>query len=165
MTGMSSGRCDRTRALLSRRLDGALTDVESRAVARHTARCAACRAFAEQSRWVTEALRAAPLEELPRPLELSPVRRRRISRRVAGSAVSVAATVVVAIGGWAVGTTANQEVTGTLAAPGGAAPGTVFGDGLRALKVDALRAGELPILPTATAPPQHLKPARPASDF
>jgi len=164
MTGMSTRRCDRTRALLSQRLDGTLSEVESRAVARHTAACAACRAFAEQSRWLTEALRAAPLEPLPQAFELSPVRTGRLSRRILGSAASVAATVVVAVGAWAVGTTANNEVPGDLAAPGGAAPGTVFGDGLRAIKVDALRAGALPILPPA-ATREHTKPARPASDF
>jgi len=46
----------------------------------------------------------------------------------------------------------------------GAAPGTVFGDGLRAIKVDALRAGELRILPPASTP-RSVKPVRPASDF
>ena len=51
---------------------------------------------------------------------------------------------------------------GDLAAPGGAAPGTVFGDGLRAIKVDALRAGELPILPTAA--PRSVKPVRTVGD-
>jgi predicted anti-sigma-YlaC factor YlaD len=161
---MSTRRCDRTRALLSQRLDGPLTEVDSRAVARHTAGCAACRAFEAQSRWLTDELRAAPLEVLARPLEISPVRVGRLSRRVVGSAVSLAATVVVAVGGWAVGTTANHEVPGNLAAPGGAAPGTVFGDGLRAIKVDALRAGELRILPPAS-PQRSVKPARPASDF
>ena len=164
MTGMSTRRCDRTRALLSQRLDGALTEVEVRAVARHVASCDACRAFDEQSRWVTAALREAGLEPLPRPLEISPVRVGRLSRRVLGSAASVAATFVVAVGAWAVGTTANHDVSGDLAAPGGAAPGTVFDDGLRALKVDALRAGELRILPSAP-PPRSVKPARPASEF
>ena len=88
----------------------------------------------------------------------------RFTRRVVGGAASVAATVVVAVGAWAVGTTANHDVSGDLAAPGGAAPGTVFGDGLRAIKVDALRAGELRILPPASTP-HSVKPARPASDF
>ena len=88
----------------------------------------------------------------------------RFTRRVVGSAASVAATVVVAVGAWAVGTTANHDVPGDLAAPAGAAPGTVFGDGLRAIKVDALRAGELRILPPASTP-RSVKPVRPASDF
>ncbi len=139
-----------------------MAEIESRAVASHTAQCAACRAFEEQSRWFADQLRAAPFELLSRPLEISPVRAGRLTRRVVGSAASVAATVVVAVGAWAVGTTANHEVPGDLAAPGGAVPGAVFGDGLRAIKVDALRAGELPILPTAA--PRSVKPARPASD-
>ena len=78
-----------------------------------------------------------------------------------GREVAVA-TVVVAVGAWAVGTTANHDVSGDLAAPGGAAPGTVFGDGLRAIKVDALRAGELPILPPAA--PRSVKPVRTVGD-
>ena len=86
----------------------------------------------------------------------------RFTRRLVGSAASVAATVVVAVGAWAVGTTANHAVSGDLAAPGGAAPGTVFGDGLRAIKVDALRAGELPILPPAA--PRSVKPVRTVGD-
>ena len=164
MTGMSTRRCDRTRALLSQRLDGALAETDARAVARHVASCAACSAFESQSRWVAHELRAAPYEALPRPVEISPVRAGRFTRRIVGSAASVAATVVVAVGAWAVGMTANHDVSGDLAAPGGAAPGTVFGDGLRAIKVDALRAGELAILPAATSP-HSVKPARPASDF
>ena len=164
MTGMSTRRCDRTRALLSQRLDGALAEMDSRAVARHVASCAACRAFDEQSRWVSDQLRAASFEPLPRPIQISPVRAGRFTRRVVGSAASVAATVVVAVGAWAVGTAANHDVPGDLAAPAGAAPGTVFGDGLRAIKVDALRAGELRILPPASTP-RSVKPVRPASDF
>ncbi len=160
MTGMSTRRCDRTRALLSQRLDGALTDIESRAVARHVVGCAACRAFEEQTRWVTAALRDAELEPLPRPIDISPVRVGRVSRRALGGVASVAATFVVAVGAWAVGTNANHGVSGDLAAPGGAAPGTVFGDGLRAIKVDALRAGELPILP----PARSVKPVRTVAD-
>lgn len=163
MTGMSTRRCDRTRALLSQQLDGTLTEIQSRAVSRHTNRCAACCAFEAQVRWLTHELRGAPLEPPGRSLDISPVRVRRISRRVVGSAASVAATVVVAVGAWAAGTTANGEVTHDVAVPGGAAPGSVFGDGLRAIKVDALRAGALPILPP---PPRHdLKPARPVNDF
>ena len=165
MTGMSTRRCDRTRALLSQRLDGALSDVESRAIARHIARCAACRAFDAQSRWVTDELRGCAA----RGAHPTARRSRRSAaavcpRRLVGSVASVAATVVVAVGGWAVGTTANSDVPGDLAAPGGAAPGTVFGDGLRALNVDALRAGELRILPATPRSP-HVKPARPANDF
>jgi anti-sigma factor RsiW len=164
MTGMSTRRCDRTRALLSQRLDGAISELESQAIATHTAGCAACRAFEEQSGWLTDELRAAPLEVLTRRLDITPVRLGRFSRRAVGTAASVAATVVVTVGAWAVGTSANTDVTGELAAPGGAVPGAVLGDGLRAIKVDALRAGELPILPAAPRP-HNVKPARPATDF
>ena len=88
MTGMSTRRCDRTRALLSQRLDGTLAEMDSRAVARHVTSCAACRAFDEQSRWVAHQLRAASLEPLPRPIEISPVR----AGRSCSSPVTLAAS-------------------------------------------------------------------------
>ena len=80
MTGMSPSLCDRTRALLSERLDGAISEVERRRVARHTSTCPACRAFEERSRWLADELRAAPLEALPRPVVVSPRRGRDVSR-------------------------------------------------------------------------------------
>ena len=165
MTGMSTRSCDRTRALLSQRLDGALTEVESRAIARHTAGCAACRTFETQVLWLTDELRGAALEPLGRPLAISPVRVRRLSRHVVGGAASVAATVVVAVGAWTMGTSANTEVAGDGAGPRGAAPGAILVDGLRAIKVDALRAGELQILPPSPPPRHNVKPARPVNDF
>lgn len=163
MTGMSTRRCDRTRALLSQRLDRVLTEIEDRAVARHVAGCTGCRAFAEQVAWLTETLRAAPLEDAARPVVVSPVRTGRVSLRVVGRVASVAATVVVTVGAWAIGTAANTEAPGEPVAPRGVVPGTVLDDGLRAIKVEALRAGELPILPPA--PPTYgMKPARSVDD-
>jgi anti-sigma factor RsiW len=100
---MRPSRCDRTRSLLSQGLDGAISEVERRATARHIARCADCRAFEAQSRWVTEELRAAPLLELPRRVVLTPVRTHRISSRLVGNVASIAALLAVSVGGWATG--------------------------------------------------------------
>ena len=163
MTGMSTRRCDRARALISQRLDGAVSEIEARAIARHTAACAACSAFEAQSRWLSEELRAAPLEEIPRPVVVAPVRARRIPSRLVGNAASIAALLAVTAGGWAVGLGTSQEVSGEFSAPASTSPSAVFGDGIRALRVDALRAGELPILPQIP-PPHSVKPARPATD-
>ena len=163
MTGMSARRCDRTRALISQRLDGAVSEMETRVIARHTAACAACSAFEAQSRWLSEELRAAPLEALPRPVVIAPVRAHRIPSRLVGNVASIAALLAVAVGGWTVGLGASKEPSGEFTAPASISPSEVLGDGIRALRVDALRAGELPILPET--PPSHsVKPARPATD-
>src|SRR6188472_4558945 len=157
MTGMRPSRCDRTRSLLSQGLDGAISEVERRATARHIARCADCRAFEAQSRWVTEELRAAPLLELPRRVVLTPVRTHRISSRLVGNVASIA----VSVGGWA---TSMSLATGSSA--NRAVPplrDSVNVDALRALHVEALRAGQLPMLPE-TRPPANVKPPRPADD-
>ena len=163
MTGMSSRRCDRTRALISQRLDGATTELEARSIARHTAACPSCRAFEAQSAWLSGELRAAPFEEMSRPVVVAPVRVHRVPSRLVGNVASVAALLVVAVGGWAVGLGASKEASADFAAPASTSPSAVFGDGIRALRVDALRAGELPILPQT--PPSHsVKPARPPTD-
>ena len=160
MTGMSPSLCDRTRALLSERLDGAISEVERRRVARHTSTCAACRAFEERTRWLADELRAAPLEALPRPVVVLPSRARRLSSRTLGNAASAAALLVVVVGGFVVGTDASVEPPNELGVTSGAGAEYALSDPLRALRVDALRAGELPILPE-TGPAPAVKPARP----
>ena len=160
MTGMRPSRCDRTRSLLSQQLDGAISEVERRSVALHLERCSDCRAFEAQSRLVTEQLRAAPLLRPPRPLVLAPVRGRRVSSRLLGNVASMAALLVVSIGGWAVGASVSTD-SGDRAVP--PLRESVSGDALRALHVEALRAGELPMLPP-TPRPTNVKPPRPAVD-
>ena len=155
MTGMSPSLCDRTRALLSERLDGAISEVERRRVARHTSTCPACRAFEERplagGRDAGRAARGAP----PTRRRL-PSRARRLSSRTLGNAASAAALLVVVVGGFVVGTDGGGPN-----APGSRRRRRVrLSDPLRALRVDALRAGELPILPE-TGPEPAVKPARP----
>ena len=161
MTGMRPSRCDRTRSLLSQGLDGAISEVERRATARHIARCADCRAFDAQSRWVTEELRAAPLLELPRRVVLAPVRTRRISSRLVGNVASIAALLAVSVGGWATGMSVPTGSSTNRALP--PLRDSVNVDALRALHVEALRAGQLPMLPE-TRPPANVKPPRQADD-
>jgi anti-sigma factor RsiW len=156
---MRPSRCDRTRALLSQRLDGAISEVERRSVARHTERCADCQAFEAQSLWLTEELRKAPLLAPSRLAVVTPVRARRLSSRMVGNVASVAAVLAVSVGGWAVGLNLSAGSSDSRAVP--PLRESVSGDALRALHVEALRAGELPMLPQ-TRTPANVKPARPA---
>ncbi len=161
MTSAPSPSCDRSRALLSRALDAPLSELERRTVAVHIARCAGCSAFERESRWLTETLRSAPLAPLPRPLVVT-FPRRRLPIRVVANVASAAALVAVAIGGasWAA-----QPPTGTPSIHGTALSSSAdlrSGDpGLREIRRDGLRTGEIQVLPE-TDPPDHGKPALPA---
>lgn len=162
MTSVFVPSCDRTRALLSRQLDTHLSELECRVVAVHTERCAACRAFARESRWITEELRAAPSVPLPRPVTVT-VARRRLPTRLVANVASAAALLAVSVGG---ATLASQP-------PGSAASkhsltlaGTLdtrLGDPmLREMRREALLSGELQILPGAESAARGVKPALPA---
>ena len=81
---------------------------------------------------------------------------RRVPSRVAANAASAAAMLVIVIGGLAIGTDAAvdspQELATTLE--------SAIGDPLRAIRVEALRAGELPILPATDAAGPKTRAAR-----
>jgi hypothetical protein len=160
MTRFYGPSCDRTRALLSRQLDAGLTELERRAVAIHTMRCAACRAFERDSRWLTDALRASPLEPLPRPVSIT-VPRRRLPTRIAANVASAAALLAVAVGG---ATMASQpDHAASQALPPASSLDTRLGDPvLLEIRREALRTGELQILPGD--PHAGTKPALPAGD-
>jgi hypothetical protein len=161
MTLVYGPSCDRTRALIARQLDAPLSELERRAVAIHTTRCAACRAFERDSLWITEQLRAAPFEPLPHPVTIA-VPRRRLPTRVVGNVAAAAALVVVALGGVAHVTQPSGAAPSAQALPTGA-PDTRLGDPvLREIRRDGLRTGEIKILPPT--PPSGVKPALPATD-
>ena len=160
MTGMRPSGCDRTRSLASQGLDGAISEVERRFVALHLAGCADCRAFEAQCRFLTEELRSAPFVEPAHPVVVAPLRARRVSTRFVGNVASIAALLVVSVGGWAVGASVSAD-SGNRAVP--PLRESVSGDALRALHVEALRAGELPMVPTSPRP-ANVKPPRPAVD-
>jgi anti-sigma factor RsiW len=165
-TSMTSGHgpsCDRTRALLSRQLDTRLTELERHAVAIHTARCTACRAFERESRWITEELRAAPLQPLPRPVSITIPARRRLTARAVANVASAAALLAVALGGVQFATQATEQASGQQALATSATFDARFGDPvLREFRLEGLRSGDLQVLP----PDSHAgtKPALPASD-
>lgn len=159
MTGATRPSCDRTRALLSRKLDGALSELELRAVAAHTHRCPSCRAFEAQSAWITDELRRAPLVALPQPVTVAAMRRR-IPARAAANVASAAALLVVTVGGVSL-TIDRSHGAGEARTLG--LPSTVdsLGDAMiRDIRFEALRSGELRILPD-TDTPNGVKPALP----
>jgi anti-sigma factor RsiW len=86
--------CDRVRAQISLGLDGELSELESRMLESHVARCEECAAYEADVVSLTAWLREAPLEPLERPIVL-----RRPGRRVsvAGVQVGVAAALAVAV--------------------------------------------------------------------
>ena len=99
--------CERTRAWVSHALDSELSEFEQALVRSHLERCGDCSAFASGVASLTEALRAAPLESLPRPVSV-PARRRRAGGGMLRIGAAAAAVVVGAFG-----------LAGTLSLPSG----------------------------------------------
>jgi anti-sigma factor RsiW len=162
MASVLGPSCDRTRALLSRRLDTKLSELERRAVAVHTDRCAACRAFARDSRWITTELRAAPLEPLPRPVTVT-VPRRPFPIRVVANVASAAALLIVAVGGVTLASQPPGDGPAQQTLPRSSALDSRFGDpDLREIRREALLSGELRVLPADTS--TGIKPALSPTD-
>lgn len=82
--------CDRVRSQVSLRLDGELSELESRMVDAHLVRCAECRAFKAGAVAVTEQLRAAPLEPLAAPVVVRRPARTWVARTQLGMAAALA---------------------------------------------------------------------------
>jgi anti-sigma factor RsiW len=92
--------CDRGREWISLRLDGELSELAQKMLDSHLPRCGDCRAFQEQVEGVAFQLRAAPLQQLERPIEITH-RRRSMPVPVwsmGAAAASVAAAAVGIVG-------------------------------------------------------------------
>jgi hypothetical protein len=95
--------CDRSRAWISLRLDGEISQIESALLRAHLTVCADCRHFGDDVAWQTDQLRAASPER--RQIPVSIPRHRGFVRRPleVGTAVAAAAAasiaLVVGIGG------------------------------------------------------------------
>jgi predicted anti-sigma-YlaC factor YlaD len=95
--------CDRSRAWISLRLDGEISQIESALLRAHLTVCADCRSFGDDVAWQTEQLRAASFQR--RQIPVSIPRRRSFARRPLemGTALAAAAAasiaLVVGIGG------------------------------------------------------------------
>ena len=97
MVRARSQECERTRASISAALDGELSEFESLLLRAHLNACDGCREFEVSAQLSTTALRAAPLEQLTRPLALPSKRRRAVGLRVPSAAA--AAVLMVTLGG------------------------------------------------------------------
>lgn len=82
--------CDRVRSQISLRLDGELSQLESRMVDAHVMRCPECRSFEAGAIAVTEHLRAAPFEPLVRPVVVRRPARTWVARAQVGMAAALA---------------------------------------------------------------------------
>ena len=89
--------CDRVRAQVSLGLDGELSQLETRMIAAHLARCADCAAFEEDVRTFTSELRAAPMEQLENPIEIVRSPRRALPRVQIGVAAAFAVALLGAM--------------------------------------------------------------------
>jgi predicted anti-sigma-YlaC factor YlaD len=89
--------CDRVRAQVSLRLDGELSQLESRMVESHLARCADCAAYEADLTALTTELRTAPLEPLQHPIVIRRPRRASLVRLQVGAAAAVAVAVLGAV--------------------------------------------------------------------
>lgn len=91
-------QCRRTRELVSLALDGELTELDEARLDAHLAECAGCRALEAELSGLTLALRAAPLEQLSRPVSL-PQRVRWSLRPLQVGAAAAAVAVAAGLAG------------------------------------------------------------------
>lgn len=89
----SIGYCERARTWASLRVDGELSEIEQALLDAHLERCAECRRFESSLGAFETLLRSAPLEPVPRPITVRPLRSSRSLRLLqAAAAVAVVAT-------------------------------------------------------------------------
>jgi predicted anti-sigma-YlaC factor YlaD len=92
--------CERGREWISLRLDGELSELAQKMLDSHLARCPECREFEQQVSAIALQLRAAPLEQVERPVEIVGGRFRVPARlwSLGAAAASVAAAAVGVVG-------------------------------------------------------------------
>ena len=95
--GRYESRCERARAWAALAPDGELAVLERRLLDAHLARCACCRAFAQQVAAIAAELRAAAAEQYSRRFALPTTSLRRPSHRLRNVA-SAAAVAAMAFG-------------------------------------------------------------------
>jgi predicted anti-sigma-YlaC factor YlaD len=148
--------CERTREWVALRLDGELSDFEGAIMSSHLERCDACRVFADDVAGLTQELRAAAPEPLPRPVEIEWPRRLRLPLRqfqlIAAAAAVVLATGLGSLYGALHAGQPPEISTPLVHAPMGGADDDLL---LRKLRVAELRSwGPLPL--GATKPPLEI---------
>jgi Putative zinc-finger len=140
-------RCDRARRWLSLDLDGELSEFERSLLGAHLSRCESCRAFGAEITVFTGHMRAAPPEQLERPIVV-PTR-----RRAYVSALPIAAAVAVVAAGFTVtfGAVRTHRPTRPIAPPAAGLVASV--NPVDELRLERVRAAE----PRAAPPPSHLR--------
>jgi predicted anti-sigma-YlaC factor YlaD len=106
--------CDRARSLISLRLDQTLSELESRMLEAHVARCDDCRAFELGARRLTTTIRTQPLVPLGGPIA---VRRHRSFPRLARLAAAGSAAAAVVVAGTLLGLSTAGRTLGPNMAP------------------------------------------------
>ena len=90
--------CERAREWASLRMDGELSELEHVLLASHLDRCAGCSTYAVGLAAATEAMRAAPAQQLTRPIALPLGRRIAFAARALQAGTGVAAVLAAAVG-------------------------------------------------------------------
>jgi predicted anti-sigma-YlaC factor YlaD len=88
--------CERAREWGSLRLDGELSEFERVLLDAHLSRCEACDSYVREIGAITQTIRAAALETLPRPVAI-PLRRRVLRPGGAALQAGAAAAAVLAV--------------------------------------------------------------------
>jgi predicted anti-sigma-YlaC factor YlaD len=108
--------CERARQWSSLRLDGELSELEGALLDSHLARCADCRAFAADTAWIVDALRAAPVERVDaRVTVVAPRSTRRI--HIAAVAATCVLVLLAAAAGSLLGVADQNGSTRTAQSP------------------------------------------------
>jgi hypothetical protein len=106
----------RSRAVLAP--DGELSMLELRLLRAHLGRCPSCARIASDIETITATIRAAPLEQLPEPINVPALKRSRFGRlpgsRLAGQLAAVSAGAVLAV---TMGSFWSDETAGTISGP------------------------------------------------
>ncbi len=161
MTARHRDSCDRARELISRSQDCELPQLQQSLVQAHVGQCASCAAFEAEVAWITTSLRQAPFEENHRVVTL-PRRRRPLRLRVAVQAASIA-LVAVGVGSVVLSGGPVIDHTGEEALLAASLSDELATDSLRALRGDAVRNGDIPVLPGSGSDPLgEAKPVLPA---
>ena len=95
---MHSSSCQRSHVLAALAVDGELSEVEARALARHLERCATCRTYARRVESFTRDLRGTELESFR--VESLPLRRGRDGGGILRGSIAAAAIASIATVGF-----------------------------------------------------------------
>ena len=161
MKRMRTVTCDRERRWISLALDGELSELERAMMAAHLERCGECRAYADDVRGFTVALRSAPPEPVRNRIWHGAPERARAARmrlRIAPVASAAAAIAAAFIGVTAIAdrgsvTGADRAATGTRLSDG-----SLVNELVLAIRRPRLAEGTQAVVPAAPSEPAAKPP-------